>query len=244
VAIVNRTMAERFWPEESPLGKRFRFAEDPERFVEVVGIAEDAKYTTLTEEAAEYIYLPMKQSFTPSSALVARVPGNPAASIHSVTSTVQELDASLPLVDPTTGPQLIHDASWGPRMAALILLGLGMVSLLLAGLGVYSIAYQAVEQRRHEIGVRLALGAERGHVLRLVLEQIGKVVLLGVGVGVLLVLGLRSWFLTLLYGGWEHGWIVCCAVGVGLAVVAIAASLAPAVRGMRVNPTVTLQANV
>jgi len=242
VAVVNQTMVDKYWPGQDPLGKRFRFAEAPDRFVEVVGVAADAKYGTLTEEPSEYIYLPLDQSFTRSAMLVARVSGPPSAWLQPVTSTVQELDSGLPLIDPVTGPRLIEDASWASRTAALLLLGLGAVSLFLSGLGIYSVAFQSVERRRHEFGIRIALGAERANVLYLVLAQTGRIVLIGLGVGVALVVSLRPWFVPLVYGGWGRGWIVCCAVGGSLALAALAAALVPAVQGMRVNPSTALSA--
>ena len=242
VAVVNQAMVERSWPGEDPLGKRFRLSEQPDQPIEVVGVAANAKYGTLSEEQSEYIYLPMKQSFTSSAMLVARTSGPPADWLRPVTSAVQTLDPELPLVDPTTGPRLLEDATWASRMAAILLFALGMVSLFLSGLGIYSIAFQSVERRRHEFGIRIALGAERRQVLQLVLAQTGRIVLVGLAVGLALVLALRSWFMPLIYGGWNGGWTVCTVVAVGLTVAALTAALVPAVRGMNVDPSRALSA--
>lgn|GEM_PF-3305246 len=208
----------------------------------MVGVAANAKYGTLVEERGEYIYLPMDQAFSRSVMLVARTSGPPSGWVRSITSAVQALDPGLPLIDPIGGPQLIEDASWASRTAAVLLLGLGLVSLLLSGLGIYSVAFQSVERRRQEFGIRIALGAERGHVLHLVLAQTGRIVLLGLAVGLVLVLSLRGWFLPFVYGGWNRGWIVCWVVGGGLALAAFVVALLPAVRGMNVDPSTALSA--
>ena len=187
VAVVNQTMVDKYWPGQDPLGKRFRFAEAPDRFVEVVGVAADAKYGTLTEEPSEYVYLPLDQSFTRSAMLVARMSGPPSAWIQPVTSTVQELDSGLPLIDPVTGPRLIEDASWASRTAALLLLGLGAVSLFCPASASTASPSSRSSAVGHELGIRIALGAERANVLYLVLAQTGRIVLIGLGVGVALV---------------------------------------------------------
>jgi predicted permease len=239
VAVVNETMAEKFWPGQDPLGQRFRFFGEP-ALLEVVGVARNAKYGSLGEDPQPYVYLPLDQWFTGALTLIARAHESPAAILLSVQRELSALHRDMPLVGVATVGQLLYNSLWASRLGASLLGAFGALALVLASVGIYGVMSYAVTQRAQEIGIRMALGADRRTVLLLVLRQGMLVVGLGLGVGLLAAFALARLVAALLFVSPADP-LVFAGMALVLAVVGGLANLFPALRATTVDPLVALR---
>jgi len=240
VAVVNQTMARTLWPDQEPLGKRFRcFGQD--WIIEVVGVAKDSKYFTIGEDAQPFFYLPLAQHPSDAVTLHVRTTGDPSAVMGAARAQVQSLDARMPITNVMTIGQLFDQALWAPRMAATLLGAFGALALILAAVGVYGVISYSVAERTQEFGIRMAMGARPVDMLQMVLRQ--TLLTASVGAGSALVVA------YLATRGLGH---LLIGVGAGdpvtfagtLAVIltaALAASAWPAWRASRVDPLVALR---
>jgi predicted permease len=240
MVVINQTMAKRFWPGEDPLGKRFKFFGDPE-YTEVIGVVRDSKYNTIGEDPTPFVYLPMVQSYQPAATLLVRAPGDTAAVITAARQTVRALDPQLPLRDVFTYERVLQQSLWAPRMGAGLLTIFASLALLLAAIGIYGVMAYSVGQRAREIGIRMALGAHPGDVLRLILRHAAGLVAVGLGIGLLAALATARLIAGLLYGINATDPMTFATVTVALAVVGMLASYFPARRATRVDPMVALR---
>jgi len=240
VAIVNQTMAEHVWPGQDAVGKRFRvFGES--WIIEVVGVARDAKYVTLGEAPASHFYLPLRQHFSPGATLHVRTPADPASALGAVRQQVQALAPNMPLVAVQTIGAVLDQVLWAPRMAAGILGGFGALALLLAALGIHGVMSYSVAQRTPEVGIRMALGARAGDVLRLVLLQALGVIGSGAALGAVAAYFATRGLSSLLFGvGTADPWAFGGTVVLLLVAGAIACYV-PARRATRVDPLAALR---
>jgi putative ABC transport system permease protein len=240
VAIVNQAFADKFFPGQDAIGKRFRCWGET-WILEIVGVARTAKQVTLGEEPTPAFYLPMLQQYSPGVTLHVRTSGDPMAALPTVRSTVQELDKQLPLVQVQTISQVLDAALWPARFGAMLLLVFGLLALTLAAIGIYGVMSYSVQQRRQELGIRMALGAQKRDVLRLVLGQ--GLWLAGVGA----LVGLVAAFLmaravsALLFGVNALDPVTFTGVPVVLISVALLACYIPARRATRVDPIIALR---
>jgi predicted permease len=240
VVVINETMAGHFWPGQDALGKRFTFLDD-NRTLAVVGIARNSKYNSLGEGPVPFAYLPVGQRYAPGMTLYARTAGSPAALLETVRKEVQALDRGLPIADAVTIAGVLRESLWSARLGAILLSIFGLLGLILAGVGIYGVMTHHVEQRRREIGIRMALGARSGDVVRLVLLQ--AMALVGIGI----VLGLAgavatTRLLTRLLFGVGGGDLPTFAVTVAvLTLLALAASFLPARRASGIDPYTVLK---
>lgn len=241
VAVVNETMARRWWPGADAIGRRFRFyGEERER--EVIGVARDCKYLTLGEGPTPYIYLPLAQTFWDRPTIFVRArAGDAAAQLAAVRAELHAVDPALPLIDPTTMSEIVGRSLWAPRLGALLLGVLGLVSLVLATVGTYGVMAMAVADRRHEIGLRMALGADRGRVVRQVLRRGMLLVGLGVALGLAAAFLLARFAAGVLYGFGGGDIFTFAASALVLAAAAFVANLVPARRATRVDPVTVLR---
>ncbi len=240
VAIVNETMARRLWPGEEALGRRFRcFGET--WVIEVVGVVRDAKYRTLGEEPMSFMYFPIFQHYTPNGTLHVRTAGDPEAVLSIVRGQVQAFDKTMPLVGVTTIGQVLDVILWAPRMGAALLAIFGLLALLLAAIGIYGVMSYSVTQRTQELGIRIALGAQPGDVLRLVLRQAGSILLAGGVLGLACALAVARLLGSLLFGMGGADLLSFAATMMILAAVSLLASYLPARRALRVDPVKTLR---
>ncbi len=240
VAVVNQAMARHFWPGQSAVGKRFRFVlENAPR--EVVGVVADSVAFQLSEKLQPIIYTPLWQQFSPSVYLHVRTLTNPEAILPVVRARVQSLDDNLPLTGAFTIQQLMTWALWTPRLGATLFGIFGVLGMLLASIGIYGVMAYMVTQRSNEIGIRMALGARPGDVLRLVVGESMRLALAGVAIGVLAALAVTRLMSSLLFDVTPHDPLTYAAVSVVLAGVALLAGWLPARRAARIDPLAALR---
>jgi predicted permease len=239
--VINETTAKRFWPDENPVGRRFHFFGQDDITREVVGVAKTIKYQTVGEEAQAYIYMPRLQNYQPGMSLVIRAAGPLDTVLATVRNEVQQLDRALPITNVQTMNEIMQLGLWPARMAASLLGALGFLALLLASIGIYGVMSYTVSQRNREIGIRMALGAERSEVLRLFLKQGMLLVAVGAVIG-LVVAGFAGRMIgSLLYDLSPVDFPTFALTTLVLAVVALVASFIPARRATAVDPVVVLR---
>ena len=238
VAIVNQAFVDRFWPHENALGKRVGLVDDP---LTVVGVARNSNYQRLNEAPQPMIYLPLLQDFYRDAVIHARVSGNPAAFAAALEKTVHGLNADLPLYNVMSLNTVIKLATTVERIAGTLVGVFGVLALVLAGVGIYGVVAYSTRQRSHEIAIRLALGAERADVFRLVLGQGLQLTLIGVGIGLGVSLAVTRLLHTWLFGITPTDLLTYAGVTLLLCLVALAACYLPARRATQVEPTVALR---
>jgi len=240
VAVVNRALADSFWPGQNPIGKHLHFLGETWD-VDVVGEVNTVKYATLGEPPQAIVYMPLKQHYSAFVTLYVRTKGDPTKAIASVRSTVQSLIPSVPLLRVQTVGQVLVQSLAAPRVGAELLGTFGLLALVLAAIGTYGVMSYSVSQRAHEIGIRMALGAQRGDVLRLILANGLAMVVAGVVVGLGISTLLARSMSALLYGIGMFdapSFLITAAL---LILVAMAACYVPARRAMGVAPMEALR---
>ncbi|HKS97828.1 MAG TPA: ABC transporter permease, partial [Terriglobia bacterium] len=252
VAIVNQAMAEHLWPHQDALGRRFslegsegpfKSAGPPRKWVTVVGVVRNAKVQGLLSAPGNFFYVPQTQNYKSIHVLQLRTAVPPQSLIVPVESLVRELDPNLPVYDVMTMERALGGANgyFLFKVGASFAASLGALGLLLAVVGVYGVVSYAVSQRRHEIGIRMALGAERHSVLALVIRQAVVLVGAGVGLGALAALGVCRLLVSLLLGVPSYDPLTFICVSALMLAVAMAACYLPARRAARVDPMVALR---
>ncbi len=242
VAIVNATMARRFWPGGTALGRRIWAGRvDTTGGYEVVGVVADGKYRTLGEEPRNYVYLAYPQSPATALTLHLKVAGGLDAVLGGLRDAVRALDPSMPVLTPMSLRSAIGISLLPHRLAAGVAAAFGLIGALLAALGIYGVTAYTVSQRAREFGVRLALGARAGDVFRLVLGQGMRLALTGVALGVMGALALTRFLGSLMYGLSPTDPVTFGGVTAGLAAVVLLACFVPARRATRVNPVDALR---
>jgi predicted permease len=247
VAVVNQTFARRFFPGENPVGKRFSF-DNPNGagLVEVVGLAGDAKYATQRDEIPPTAYLPWSQELSAlrSATFEVRTSGDPVSYVAAVRQAAGEVDPDLPLEDVKTQVEQADETLAMERLFAKLLSLFGLLAQALAAVGLYGVLAWSVAQRTREIGIRVALGAQRGDVLRMVLRQGMSLTLAGVALGLAGAYALTRYLESLsrmLYGVGPTDPLTFGVTAVLLTLVALLACLVPARRATRVDPMVALR---
>jgi putative ABC transport system permease protein len=244
VVIVNESLARRVWPGEDPVGKQLKQgwfdSKTPSR--EVVGIVGDVKFEGLTAETPMQIYLPMRQQPMRSVAAIVRTAADPAAITPAIESIVRDLDKDLPLYSVRTMDEVFDTSIARQRMSMLVFAVFASVALTLASIGLYGVVAHGVTERTHEIGIRMALGADERRVIALVIGQGLSMVLVGAIVGLVAALALSQFIESLLFGVKPTDPATFAAmIAMLLAVAALACSI-PAWRATKVDPTQALRA--
>lgn len=239
VAVVNETMAEKFWPGQEPLGKRFKFFGD-DAATEIVGVARNAKYNSLGEDPQPYVYVPLDQAYSGSVTLIARAPEDPATILLPIQRELASLQHDMPLVGISTVAQVLYNSLWASRLGAALLAVFGGLALVLASVGIYGVMSYAVSERAQEIGLRMTLGAGRRGVLMMVLRQGMLVVGIGLVLGLLAALALSRLVAALLFVSPADP-LVFLSMALTLVSVGALANLLPALRATRVDPLVALR---
>ncbi len=243
VIVINQTLARRFFTDENPIGKRLSFGPDQSDEAEIVGVAQDAKYTSLREEIPPTIYAHWLQELRGLGQMnfEVRTAGHPANFLDAIRQAVREVDSNLPLFDVKTQVEQASQSLAQERLFATLLSFFGALALALAALGLYGVLSHSVAQRTREIGVRMALGAEARHVLRLVIGQGMLLVCLGVAAGLILAYWLTKWLMGWLYDVSATDPLTYGAIALLLACVSLLACWVPARRATKVDPMIALR---
>jgi putative ABC transport system permease protein len=241
VAIVSEAMARRFWPATDAVGRRFKHSWESKEWITVVGVVGDVREYGLERPGMPEAYFPEIQETSSSLCLVVRAANDPMAQIAPIRGALHTLDKDLPLYGPRPLSELVSQSSAGKRFLALLLSLFGATALSVASIGIYGVVAHNVAQRTHEIGIRIAVGAERSHVLKLVVGQVFRVTLTGMGLGALGALGLTRYLKSLLYGVKPTDPATFAGVAAMLLLVALLASYIPARRATKVDPMVALR---
>ncbi|HKV28642.1 MAG TPA: ABC transporter permease [Candidatus Acidoferrales bacterium] len=248
VGMINALLARQFFPNQDPIGKRFMFGhppadpvKNPPNWITIVGVVGNTKLYGLANPPRLEVYVPARRSAMGDMELLVKSAVNPAALASAIRGVVASIDKNQPVFGIATMTQLIMD-SVSARRITLILLGLfSGLALVLAAIGIYGVISYSVAQRTHEIGIRMALGAQRGDVLRMILRQGAKIALVGVAIGLAVSFGLTRLMASLLFSVSAADPLTFSAVAIVLVTVAMLACYIPARRALRVDPMVALR---
>jgi predicted permease len=240
VVVVNEAAARKYFPNGNPIGQRFGSSPETSGHLEVVGVLRDAKYNSVRDDAPPTMYLPYMQTRLGSGVFEVRTAGNTASVLGSVRETVRQIDPNLPLMDVSTQIEQVERRVVQEKVFAQAYTMFGTVALVLAAVGLFGLMSYNVARRTNEIGIRMALGAQRQDVLRLVMRESMILVAIGVAAGVAIALAASRFLATLLFGLAPTDVVtMLLAIGVMVLVSAIAGYL-PARRASRVDPMVAL----
>jgi putative ABC transport system permease protein len=241
VVLVNETMARRFWPNEDPIGKRLRMGDVKGPWRTVVGVVGDVLHRSLDAPQTLQIYLPNAQYTDSDAILVVRAATDPAALAPAVRGEIAALDPQVPVSAVMTMNDVVNASVSNQRFGAFIFFLFGCLALMLTAVGIYGVISYGVTQRTHEIGIRVALGAQRSEVLQLIIAEASRPALFGGAVGLFLAFGLTRLVAGLLFGVKPTDVPTYVAVVVILMAAALLASYIPARRATRVDPVVALR---
>lgn len=236
--LVNETMTRRYWPNASPLGAKLLIGDLEATIVGVVG---DVHHRGPAATPGAEMYIPFAQFNARQVVLVLRTTGDPARVTPALRAAVKEIDPTLPLASVVTMETLLEQSVSQPRFLAALLTGFSLLAAALAVVGVYGLLSFAVSRRVRELGVRMALGAGRAHVLRLVFAQSATLVSVGLILGAGCAVGLSRVLTTLLFGVRPGDPLTIVAMACAIAAAAMLASLPPALRAARIDPVIALR---
>jgi predicted permease len=243
VVVVNETAARTYWPGEDPLGKRIALGQGGfQDGAEVIGLVADVRYGAVETSVGPDVYLPLLQAPRAFGFLFVRTAAPPETIVPQIRAAVEALDPNLPLIDVKTMETRFGEATWRQRSGAWLLGIFALLALALSATGVYAVMSQGVEQRRREIGVRLALGAARGDILRLIIGRVAAIAAAGIGIGLVLAVPTMPLLRALLYGVTPGDPAVFAVLALVVLGVTLLAGYIPARRATRVDPMITLRA--
>jgi predicted permease len=239
VAIVDAKFANQFWPHENPIGKHVWF--DPKKPITVAGVVGVVKHYGLDIDGKIVLYLPDKQAQNTQMYLVARTSADPASLTGAVVREIHAVDRNAPVFDIRTMQQRLYDSLARQRFASTMLAAFAAFALLLSAIGVYGVISYLVAQSTHDIGLRMALGAQPGSILGLVVRQGMLLAAMGIGSGLIGAAILTRLMASLLFGVSAHDGVTFLSVAEVLACVTLFATVIPALRATRVDPMVALR---
>lgn len=239
--VISQSMARRYWPGETAVGKRIGFGGDQVQWAEIVGVVSDVNQFGLSTDARPTFYFSERQRSRNFMTLVLRANGDPQRYVSSIRSEVQALDKNLAVSSVETMEGIISDSIAVPRLVLLLFGSFAAVAMLLAGLGIYGVMAYSVTQRTHEIGIRVALGAQARDVLKLVLGQGMKLTILGILFGLAASFALTRLMTDLLFGISPSDPLTFAGIALLLSLVALLACYLPARRAMKVDPMIALR---
>jgi predicted permease len=246
VAVVNQSFANTYFPNENPIGKRFSFEPDKPNEIEIVGLARDAKYTSQRDEVQPTVYQSWRQSLRSMPAVVfeVRTATDPRTFVAGIRQAMREVDSNLPLSNIRTQTEQADETLAMERMFAKLLTLFGLIAQQLAAIGLYGVMAYTVSQRTQEIGIRMALGADRRNVLLMIVRHGMVLTAIGIAIGLVAAYVLTKYLesLTSMLFGVEarDPWTFAIIAGL-LAAVALIACLVPARRATKVDPLIALR---
>ena len=250
VTIVSESLAERYWPGENPIGRRIRLGvmghrtpafPEPVQWHTVVGVVGDVRQEDLTEQGSMGIYLPFAQRNSASMAVVIRTDGDPLEHVEVARSRIWQVGSGIMVFNASSMDQVLARSIWSARIFSGMLSSFAFVALALAAIGIYGVVAFSVARRTNEIGVRMAMGATRFDVLRLVLSQTSRTLVLGLALGLGGSVLLSRVLTSILYDVNPHDPAVFSCVAILLLTVGLVAAYLPARRAIRLDPAVTLR---
>ena len=245
VAIINENMARRFWPHQDPIGQRLKPGFSNDQWCSIVGVVADVKLFSFAEKPSTAIYLPYPQApvafLMRDITFVVRTNSSPLNSADLARQAIGAVDPDLPIFDVATLQELVYQSMSEPRFNTVLLGVFAALAFVLAMVGIYGVMSYAVTQRTHEIGVRMALGAERLDVLKLVVGDGMRLALIGVAIGLAAAFGLTRFLSSFLFGVQPTDPVTYVGVSLLLTGTALAASYIPARRATKVDPMVALR---
>jgi putative ABC transport system permease protein len=243
VAILSDSTARRFWPGEDPIGKRVKLgpsdADGP--WMSIVGVVSDVKQYWFDREPRLTLYLPYRQSAGLRMWILIRTSGDPESLVAAARAQVSGLDKDQPIFEVRTLAEVVRQSVAFVRISAALMVSLGSLALLLSALGVYGVMSHHVSQRTREIGIRLAVGASRSEILRLIVRQALKLTAVGLAVGLPLAVALTRLMTSALFGVVQPDVVGLVGIALGLAGVAVFASFLPARKAAGVDPLIALR---
>ena len=244
VIVVNETLAKQTWPGRSPLGRKMKPGSPDGNgpWFTVVGVMKDARRADLRRQIRPEIYFCSLQGTRRTMTLFVRTAGDPTAIVPAVRGEVRAIHPQVPLFTVSTLETQMADSLAQPRFSALLLGGFAVLALVLASIGIYGVTSYAVSQRRHEMGVRMALGAKAAEVLALILRQHLVPASIGVVIGIAGAIAVSRFLESLVYGVGTTDVLTFVTVAVMLLAVAALAAYIPARRATRVDPLIALRA--
>jgi putative ABC transport system permease protein len=243
VCVVSQELAKRFWPNDTPLGKRVKLAqvESDAEWRTVIGVAGDARYQGLDQGTGLAIYLPYNQATAGAMHLLVRTKGDPARLIESSRQAVWSVDPQLAIYSARTMETILANSTWQRRLWGVSFAVFAALALALAAVGVYGVMSYLTGRRTREIGIRMALGAQPGAVLRLVIGQGLKLVVIGMAIGLIGSLAMTRVMANLLFGVSATDPVTFAGVSLLLIIVAFLACWVPARRAAKVDPMIALR---
>jgi predicted permease len=245
VVIVNETLAHRYWPGQNPVGNRIRVGDRCDQglgtLAEIVGVAKDAQYASLDTVVRPYVFYPFEQHFVGYVALVIQTEYNPAGLASALRKELRGVDGRLRIYDIDALSDQMDKSLWQARWEASLLGAFGILAVLIASVGLYGVIAYAAKRRTREFGVRMALGAQRRDVLRLVTGDALTITLAGVGLGLLISLASTNLLRGFLYGLSPTDAATYAGAALLWTAVSLVASCVPAYRATRVDPSIALR---
>ena len=246
VAVVNQTFAQRIFPNQNPIGKRFGFDLDKPSEIEIIGLSRDAKYASQREDTPPTVYLPWSQNLRSigSATFEVRTNGEPSGAITAIRQAVREVDSILPLKDVKTQIEQADETLGMERLFAKLISLFGLLAQQLASIGLYGVMAYSVSQRTREIGIRMALGADRRKVMKMILKQGMMLTFIGITPGLIGAYVLTKYLESLtdmLYGVKPRDPLTYAVIATLLTIVALLACFIPARRATKVDPLVALR---
>ena len=242
VAVINETMAKYFFGTSNPLGHKIGWGRDKGQDIEIVGVVKDSKTATLRQAMKRFVYTPyMQEEEIGQMTFYVRARGDATNVAASVRQVAQRVDPNLPIFDMKTMTTTVNDSLFVERLVAALSVAFGALATLLAAIGLYGVMSYSVARRTREIGIRMALGAERASVLWLVLREVALMVVGGVAIGLPLAYALSRIVQSQLFELSAHDPLALAGAAAVLGVVALLAGYLPARRATRVDPMIALR---
>jgi putative ABC transport system permease protein len=241
VAVISRSLARQVWGDDGAVGRELLLGDDGGRSLRIVGVAGDLRGTVQAPEPPPLLFLPLAQDPIPNLSLMVRTASDPETIFKKAEEIIWGISPDVPVFFTTTLEQIVADVEWQPRFLMQLLTGFALFALVLAATGIFAVLSYEVAERRREIGLRVAVGADRGDVLRLVLGNAARLTAIGLAVGLSLALALSRFLGSQLYGVGATDPLTYGAVAGILALAALASSWLPALKATRVDPVEALR---